>query len=106
MNKVHFDIIAINGHFERLTIYVIIYGHKIDITYIYPTESCYELYVANIYKEDVFTFARLAEAVGFARGIAFANSRSDYPFASEWRQAELRAMKKAYQKHKSKSKSL
>lgn len=103
MNKVHFDITAINGHFERLTIYVIIYGHKIDIAYIYPTEICYELYVANSYKEDVFTFAHLAEAVGFARGIAFVNGRSSYPFANEWRQAELRATKKAYQKYKSKS---
>lgn len=103
MNKVHFDITAINGHFERLTIYVIIYGHKIDIAYIYPTEICYELYVANSYKEDVFTFAHLAEAVRFARGIAFVNGRSGYPFANEWRQAELRATKKAYQKHKSKS---
>lgn len=103
MNKVHFEITAINGHFERLTVYVVIYGHRIDIAYIYPTESCYELYVANGYKEDVFTFAHLAEAVGFARGIAFANGRSGYLFASEWRQAELRAMRKAYQKHKSKS---
>ena len=103
MNKVNFEIITVGRHFNRLTIYIIIYGHKIDIAYIYPTESCYELYVANSYKENIFTFAYLAEAVEFAKGIAFVNGRSSYPFANEWRQAELRAAKKAYQKHKSKS---
>ena len=103
MNKVNFEITAVDRHFERLTIYVIIYSHKIDIAYVYPIESYYELYVANSYKENIFTFAHLAEAVEFARGIAFVNSRSSYPFANEWRQTELRATKKAYQKHKSKS---
>ena len=83
MNKGYFEIIVVDRHFNRLTIYVIIYGHKIDIAYIYPTESCYELYVANSYKENIFIFTHLAEAVEFARGIAFINGRGSYPFANE-----------------------
>lgn len=104
--KVQFESIIINGHFEKLTVYVTVYGHRVDEAFIYPTENGYELVVAGGYKDDRFTFAHLNEAFCFAKGMAFAHSRSGYLFQGEWRAAELRERRKAYQKRKNKSKSL
>ena len=104
--KVQFESIIINGHFEKLTVYVTVYGHRVDEAFIYPIENGYELIVAGGYKDDKFMFAKLNEAFCFAKGMAFAHSRSGYLFQGEWRAAELRERRKAYQKHKNKSKSL
>lgn len=101
--KVQFESIIINGHFKKLTIYVTVYGHRVDEAFIYPTENGYELIVAGGYKDDKFTFTKLNEAFCFAKGMAFAHKRAGYLFESDWRAAELRARRKAYQKHKSKS---
>lgn len=101
--KVQFESIIINGHFEKLTVYVTVYGHRVNEAYIYPTENGYELVEAGGYKNDKFTFAKLNEAFCFAKGMAYAHSTSGYLFQGEWRAEELRARRKAYQKHKSKS---
>lgn len=104
MDKIHFEITSIEGHFERLTTYVIIHSHRINITSIYPAKSGYEVYPYG-YEKDIlkFKFAHLTEAITFSMGIAFANGSSVHLFANEWEQAELKAYKKSYQKHKSKS---
>lgn len=101
--KVQFETIVINGHFEKMTVYVTVYGHRINEAYIYPTENGYELIVAGGYKDDKFQFTHLNEAFCFAKGMAFAHKRSGYLGKSDWRSAEFRSMRKAYQKHKSKS---
>lgn len=100
IRKAQHEILAVNGHFERLTIYVRVYGHRIDEAFIYPTETGYELIVAGGYKDDKFTFQHLKEAVTFAEGMIFCHSRSGYLFESEWRTAELRRTAKAYRKHR------
>lgn len=102
MNRVNLEITAINGHFERLTTYVIIHSHRVNIAHIYPAEGGYEVY-PNSHGVNVFKFAHLTEAVSFVKGIAFANGTSGYLFANDWRQAELKAYKKSYHRHKSKS---
>lgn len=104
MNEIRFEIISIEGHFEKLTTYVIIHSHRINITSIYPAKSGYEVYPYGYEKNILkFKFAHLIEAISFSRGIAFANGSSVYLFANEWRQAELKAYKKSYKRHKSKS---
>lgn len=103
--KIQFESIIINGHFEKLTVYVTVYGHRVNEAYIYPTENGYELVEAGGYKNDKFTFAKLNEAFCFAKGMAYAHSTSGYLFQGEWRAEELRERRKAYQKHKNKCKS-
>lgn len=104
MNEIRFEITSIEGHFERLTTYVIIHSHRINITSIYPAKSGYEVYPYG-YEKDIlkFKFAHLTEAISFSRGIAFANGSSVDLFANDWRRAELKAYKKSYQRHKSKN---
>lgn len=101
--KVQFESIIINGHFEKLTVYVTVYGHRINEAFIYPTENGYELIVAHGYKDDKFIFTKLNEAFCFAKGMVFAHKRAGYYNEHEWRMEELRTWRKAYQKHKSKS---
>ena len=104
MNELRFEITSIKGHFERLTTYVIVYSHRVNITSIYPTENGYEVYPYG-YEKDIlkFKFAHLMEAISFSRGIAFANGSAAYLFANDWKRAELKKYKRSYQRHKSKS---